>query len=115
MGPAATVLTTTPLGELGLDSLLVVELRNRLGSALGVSLPVTLLLDYPTLDTLTEYLLAEVLTFVPTDTGGLRDVAATPSLFEDDNQLSSIDFIEELSDDEVDRLLATNERLKARH
>jgi acyl transferase domain-containing protein/NAD(P)-dependent dehydrogenase (short-subunit alcohol dehydrogenase family)/acyl carrier protein len=46
-----------PLREIGLDSLMAVELRNALVQSLGKSLPATLLFDYPTLEKLAAYLL----------------------------------------------------------
>ena len=89
----------TPLGELGLDSLLAVELRNTLGNAVGRTLPATLLFDYPTIDTLTDFLLKELLGAPGADPAS----APKPGL---------VGSIEELSDEEVERQLAARARRK---
>jgi NAD(P)-dependent dehydrogenase (short-subunit alcohol dehydrogenase family) len=47
----------TPLRDLGLDSLMAVELRNLLTRSIGEPLPATLLFDYPSLDALASYLM----------------------------------------------------------
>ena len=49
------------LFEIGFDSLMSVELRNRLQSSLGCSLPSTLAFDYPTIEALVDYLIQQVL------------------------------------------------------
>jgi acyl transferase domain-containing protein/NADPH:quinone reductase-like Zn-dependent oxidoreductase/acyl carrier protein len=54
-----------PFHELGLDSLLAVELRNALGSALGVTLPVTLVFDHPSVQRLAEFLAGEIFVLPP--------------------------------------------------
>ena len=54
-----------PLQELGLDSLLAIELRNVLSNGLGLGrrLPATLLFDYPSITAITDYLAGELLGF----------------------------------------------------
>ncbi|MBI9089233.1 MAG: SDR family NAD(P)-dependent oxidoreductase [Desulfobacterium sp.] len=52
-----------PLMEQGFDSLMAVELRNRLGRELGKALPASMLFDYPTLEKITGYLLEEKIVF----------------------------------------------------
>ena len=43
--------------EMGMDSLMAVDLKNRLGKALGTSLPATLIFDFPNIDGLAGFLL----------------------------------------------------------
>jgi acyl carrier protein len=50
------------LFDLGLDSILALEMKARLEASLGLPLRATLLFAYPTLDALAGYLLSEVLT-----------------------------------------------------
>jgi acyl transferase domain-containing protein/NADPH:quinone reductase-like Zn-dependent oxidoreductase/acyl carrier protein len=51
------LLATTPLYDLGFDSLMAVELANHLGATAGANIPATLLFDYPTLDAMAGYVL----------------------------------------------------------
>ena len=55
-----TLDVTEPLRQLGLDSLMAVELRNLLGQAVGRTLPATLTFDHPSVAALTEHLAREV-------------------------------------------------------
>jgi acyl transferase domain-containing protein/NADPH:quinone reductase-like Zn-dependent oxidoreductase/acyl carrier protein len=54
--PSTAMDPRTPMRDIGLDSLMAVELRNALTRSIGRALPATLLFDYPTLDALTNHL-----------------------------------------------------------
>jgi acyl transferase domain-containing protein len=85
-----------PLSELGLDSLMAVELRNTLGAALGRPLPATLLFDYPTIDALTDFLASSLQIDSETQPEAKADSTDTRD---------ALDMIESLSDEEVDRMV----------
>ena len=97
---AAKIGERVPLSDLGLDSLMAVELRNLLGTGLALKrkLPATLVFDYPTLESLADYLAREVLP-ATADKSALPAAAPTSAA-------NVIATIEELSEAEVDRLWA---------
>jgi acyl carrier protein len=55
---SAAIADDIPLQEIGLDSLMALEMRNELAQSLGLSLAAGLLFDYPAVNALTEHLLA---------------------------------------------------------
>jgi len=73
-----------------LDSLMAVELRNAIGTALGIVLPATLLFDFPTTSSLADHLV-----------GVLFDGAPVPSHDAD----APIDDIASLTEEEAEALL----------
>lgn len=81
--------------DIGLDSLMAVELSNRLGKSLDRRLPSTLIFEYPTIEMLTAYLAKELLS-IPTgeiqqETEKLKTQAAS--------------IVEEIPDDQVEDAL----------
>ena len=89
LDPAYPVKSQQPLFDLGLDSLMAVDLRNILGKLVGQTLPSTIVFDYPTIETLADFLL----TLVSSDT--LLTV-----------EQEEADELDLLSDDELASLLA---------
>jgi hypothetical protein len=47
--------------DMGMDSLMMVELRSRLETSLKQTIPSTVLFEYPTINTLAEYIATELL------------------------------------------------------
>jgi acyl transferase domain-containing protein/NADPH:quinone reductase-like Zn-dependent oxidoreductase/SAM-dependent methyltransferase/acyl carrier protein len=95
LDPARPLDPRRPLGELGLDSLLAVELRNKLGTALGHTFPATLLFDHPTVEALTDHILEAVL-----------GASSAPAVDAEKPSAGLVESIEDLSDEEVERQLA---------
>jgi acyl transferase domain-containing protein/NADPH:quinone reductase-like Zn-dependent oxidoreductase len=91
----APIASTLPLREVGLDSLMAVELRNVLVRLGGQSLPATLLFDYPHLDALSSHLYR---------IWGL-DFDVTPALTTVPSDVSADDDLADLSDEEAESLL----------
>jgi acyl carrier protein len=101
MDASRTIDRRQRLMDLGLDSLMAVELRNRLGVMLGLkqSLPATMIFDYPTIEAIAGYLDRTI--FAPSESAASQDVppetAPEPSVSQAE--------LETLSDDEVETLL----------
>jgi acyl transferase domain-containing protein/NADPH:quinone reductase-like Zn-dependent oxidoreductase/short-subunit dehydrogenase/acyl carrier protein len=87
-----------PLSDLGLDSLMALEFRNSLAAEIEQSLPATLLFSYPAIADVERYL-SGLLFGQETKTAGTKPPGGS---------LGVLDEIAELSDEEVDRLLAAD-------
>ena len=97
------------LMDLGVDSLMAIELRNSLGIGLGLTraLPATLIFDYPTIENIARYLVTVTLT----RDGRKSDKASVPFKDPSDPRRVCIDSVEGLSEQEVEILIL--EKLKS--
>jgi len=99
LASTASIDRQQPLSEMGLDSLMAVELRNTLRGLVDRPLSATLLFDYPTVQSLSDYLATEVL--------GLGEISAVGyNVTENPDPEDLLDKIESMSEDEIDRLCA---------
>lgn len=97
------------LRDLGLDSILSIEVRGRLEVELECPLPATLLFDYPTLETLSQYLGQTVLGLT---TPPKPPHAASANTVLDDDLASFLAGIDLISDTEIQQQLAGTKREK---
>jgi len=100
-----------PLKYLGLDSLMGLELRNSLQTSLGVSLPATMVFNYPTVVLLSQYLAGKIAP--QQDDSELTQVsefapAALPGTLEEKEHIHELlAEIESLSEQEVHRRMSS--------
>ncbi|MBD2136213.1 SDR family NAD(P)-dependent oxidoreductase [Anabaena sp. FACHB-1237] len=84
------------LFDLGIDSLMAVELKNILQSSLGCSVRSTMLFDYPTLEALVNYLIEDVL-----------EIDFYETVIEEISEVPATDDLDDMTDDELAMLLSS--------
>ncbi len=90
----------TVLASLGLDSLMGLELRNRLESSLAVTLQATIVWRYPTVAQLTNHI-AEIMDLVPETTVSHAEESTLFLQEEEENIAKALGMLRELSNDEL--------------
>jgi acyl carrier protein len=69
------------LSSLGMDSLMAVELRSRLQSSLGCSLPATIAFEYPNIEAISDYIATDVLLLKVSPEDPRQSSAPKPRIF----------------------------------
>ncbi len=90
--------------EMGMDSLMAIELRNVLQKGLGVSVPATVALDHPTIDFLVRHLLENVLRLEVQEPRGKAPETKPVPVSQPEGKLE--ESLDALSDAELARLVA---------
>ena len=95
------------LFDLGIDSLMAVDLKNRLQADLGVALEPTLVFDYPTIEALGDYLLPELGLGAAPESASKQTPAQDRTIKGGAADPAPADMgLEEASQDEIARMLA---------
>jgi acyl carrier protein len=98
--PALKIDIRASFQNIGFDSLMALELRNRLENSLGMALPVTLIWTYPTIQALAKNLVSK-LTLSPVEEKSEEQNAVV-----DAEQTALLKEIEDLSEEDAEALLA---------
>ncbi len=96
-----------PLGTYGLDSIMAVELRNRLESDLGLKLSATLVWNYPTVADMTAFLLSKLQGQLPVE-------KSLPLVAPIEKQSSHLIDLDEVSDEEALKALQQHKSSKGK-
>jgi 3-oxoacyl-(acyl-carrier-protein) synthase/NADPH:quinone reductase-like Zn-dependent oxidoreductase/acyl carrier protein len=86
---AATIPIRKPLADLGMDSLMAIDLRDALSRELGSDLPATLLFRYPTIEALAQFLAASAET--PEESDPLPNLSREETVALLDERLDALD------------------------
>jgi myxalamid-type polyketide synthase MxaB len=100
LAPTMRIELRQGLKELGMDSITSMEMRSQLEKVLETALPATLLFDYPTLETLANYLGKTVFAFADAESNITEDL-----LLDDDLSAFLLD-IEQIADSDIEEQLA---------
>jgi acyl transferase domain-containing protein/acyl carrier protein len=105
--PADRINATAAFQAMGMDSLMALEMRNRLELSLGLTLPATLVWGYPHAAALVAHLAEQLqLNGDSAEHSALPQVAPPPA--------TAVERVSALSDEDVERLLAERMELKGR-
>jgi acyl carrier protein len=100
LDPSIPIRPQQGLFDVGLNSLAAVELMNHLQTSLGQPLSSTLVFDYPTIESLSEYLASTVLPLKPSGASQVE-----PPIANHPQAVMDLHALEQLSEDEAEALL----------
>ncbi|MES2221024.1 MAG: SDR family NAD(P)-dependent oxidoreductase, partial [Acidobacteriota bacterium] len=92
---SATISDSVALQDLGLDSLMALEMRNDLAQSLGISLPAGLLFDYPSVDQLVSHVMDKL----------KSSILPMPVDRASKSSTHEVEELQAMSDEEAERLL----------